>query len=67
MIVVSFFPSVWRSIMDPLVDEYRKTQIGRIKSEIVEKSNQLTRIFVNNLAIGVTCCWSFTILYSEFI
>jgi len=39
MILISFFPSAWRRIMDPLVDEYRKTQLGRIKSEIIEKSD----------------------------
>jgi hypothetical protein len=50
--------------MDPLVDEYRKTQLGRIKSEVIEKSDQLTRSFVDKLALGVTCCWSVTLLYS---
>lgn len=50
--------------MDPLVDEYRKTQIGRIRSEIIEKSDELTKNFVDNLAIGVTCCCAVTLLYS---
>lgn len=49
--------------MDPLVDEYRKHQIGRIKSEVIEKSDELTRKFVDKLAVGVTCCWGVTLLY----
>jgi hypothetical protein len=64
MILISFFPQTWRNVMDPLVDEYRKTQVGRIKNEVIEKADELTRNFVDKLAIGVTCCWSVTLLYS---
>ena len=47
-IMMTFFPSVWKSIMDPLVDEYITLREvgGLIDSEVREKANRLIRLFI---------------------
>lgn len=60
MIMVSMFPSVWYEVMDPLVEEYKKYEIGTIKTEITEKSHAVARQFTIKLAIFIACMWSLT-------
>jgi hypothetical protein len=43
---MAMFPSVWFSVMDPLVDEYNKLKTGMIDSEVRAKANQLIRMFI---------------------
>jgi hypothetical protein len=40
MIIMSFFPSVWFGIMDPLVEEYKKSGVGIIRNEVTSKAVQ---------------------------
>jgi hypothetical protein len=60
MIMVTLFPKVWFEIMDPLVSEYRKHSMGRIKTELTEKSLSLTRQFTIKMAIFIAIIWSLT-------
>ena len=60
MVMVALFPSVWFEVMDPLVEEYKKYEIGTIKTEITEKSHAVARRFTIKLAIFIACMWSLT-------
>lgn len=57
MIIMSFFPSVWFSVMNPLVDEYKKINIGRVTNEVTLKSAELTRQFAIKLGAFVITIW----------
>jgi len=46
MLMMSFFPKLWSSIMDPLVDEYELKKKGEISVEATKRAEQLTRNFI---------------------
>jgi hypothetical protein len=54
---MSFFPSVWFTVMDPLVDEYAKNKTGNIDSEVRAKANKLIRYFIVEISLAsLTLC-----------
>jgi alkane 1-monooxygenase len=53
MIIMVFIPSVWFRIMDPLVEEYRKTGFGSIRNEVTLKAIADTKRFGIQLAFAV--------------
>jgi hypothetical protein len=57
MIFLSFFPSEWRKVMDPLVDEYKRLRVGTIRNEVTLKAIVDTKKFAFKLGSGVTILW----------
>jgi alkane 1-monooxygenase len=62
MILMAFVPSVWFRIMDPLVDEYKKTGHGAIKSEVTEKAIQKSKEFAVVMGAMALATWGFDML-----
>lgn len=64
-IIMSFFPSVWFTVMDPLVDEYNKVKTGKINSEVRAKARKLTRQFIikTSLVALSLCLANYVIVY----
>ena len=44
-VLMAFFPGVWHSVMDPLVEEYEKHKHGNIVNLVTMKAQVLTREF----------------------
>jgi hypothetical protein len=59
------FPSVWFSVMDPLVDEYNKLKTGMINSEVRAKANRLIRLFIIEISLAslVVCALNYLIVF----
>ncbi len=57
MVMMSFFPDIWFSVMDPLVEEYKKIGIGNIHNEVTMKSMELTKEFMIKLGTVLTSIW----------
>lgn len=53
-IFMSFFPSTWFKIMNPLVDEYNMTKTGNINGEVMKRAVKETRKFIIKLAMVTT-------------
>ena len=51
---MSFFPKTWFSVMDPLVDEYKKTKKGDINGKVMKNAVYLTKIFIIKMALIAT-------------
>jgi alkane 1-monooxygenase len=51
IIFLSFFPSSWFSVMDPLVEEYRKVQVGVLENEVTAKARSLVKQFAIKLGL----------------
>lgn len=62
---MALFPSVWFSVMDPLVDEYNQLKTGKIDSEVRAKTNRLIRIFIIEISLAsiVLCFGNYGIIY----
>lgn len=62
---MALFPSVWFSVMDPLVDEYNKLKTGNICSEVRAKSNKLIRYFIVEISLAAffLCLTNYAILW----
>lgn len=61
MILIAFFPKTWFEIMDPLVNEYKKYAVGTIKTELTQRSLDLTRRFTIKISIFIICMWALTV------
>lgn len=57
MILMSVFPSVWFEVMNPLVEEYKKTGHGAIKTEVTEKAIQKSKEFAIVMAAFAIGTW----------
>ena len=53
MIFMTFFPSVWFSVMNPLVEAYQKIGVGNVESEVTMRAKRETRKFAIKLGGGV--------------
>jgi hypothetical protein len=64
-IIMGLFPSVWFSVMDPLVDEYNKLKTGNIDSEVRAKANKLIREFIIEISIAslILCLVNYAAIY----
>ena len=51
IIFLSFFPSKWFEIMDPLVDEYDKLKTGNISGKVMEESVRGVRRFILTMGL----------------
>ena len=40
MIFMSFFPSVWFSVMNPLVEAYQKIGVGNVENEVTMRAKR---------------------------
>jgi alkane 1-monooxygenase len=63
IIMLSFFPSEWRAIMDPLVEEYKKVGVENIETEVTTKAIALTKKFAIKLGVAVIGCYAFSLLH----
>lgn len=61
-IFLSFFPSVWFAVMDPLVDEYNRTKVGNVDGEIMKKAVFLTKKFIIKMGIYTTCLFGVSLI-----
>ena len=62
MILMALVPSVWFRVMDPLVEEYRKTGHGAIKSEVTEKAIQKSKEFAIVMGAIAFATWGLDML-----
>lgn len=53
-IFMSFFPSTWFRIMDPLVNEYNRTKTGNINGAVMQTAIKETRKFIIKLSFVTT-------------
>lgn len=53
MILMSFFPSTWYSVMNPLVEEYQILKTGNINGNVRKIADQKTREFIVKVTYGI--------------
>jgi hypothetical protein len=62
MMLLSFYPSEWAKIMDPLTDEYNKLKVGNIKNETIENAIALSKTFAVKTTLNVVILWLISLL-----
>jgi hypothetical protein len=62
MMLLSFMPSEWSKIMDPLTNEYNKLKVGTAKNEAIEKAIALSKTFAVDLGLKVIILWLISLL-----